>query len=295
MMIAEESILKKHDVDTIPGGIITNNKWAFHTNKSTICSENGLNAIAKRISKSIHNNDEDEYINRVDDRIELYGALLHLPCMIFNKNIISITTPNGMKISLVAEDALKLWVLEHLRCRESGDEINTVSVPFAWNKNNKGDKSGNSDKGESKQNNEIKENEIDAQQTHWDWTFSCTDYCGTIAVPSKDSPSGYKQYITSARYISNAPTTKPSMINSIFPFISSNTNTNTSSTSTITSTTTTTNSKYNASHPNPTDPSPNPTLLQQWETCESSGINKDLLQERDDILFYDDVILYQVC
>lgn len=284
-MIAEESILKKHGVETIPGGIISK-KWGFHTNKSTICSENELNAIAKRICKSIHHG--DEYIDRDDDRIEVHGALLHLPCMIFHKNTLIITAPSGLKVSLFAEDALKLWVLEHLRCNEAGKEINNISVPFAW-KNVKA-------REEADPNPDMLGNSgiIDAQQTHWDWTFSCTDYCSTISTPSKCSPTGYKQYLTSARYISNINANCPTRgaVNSVFPFISNNIDCNNkSSVSDLNSASSATpfqvDSKSEVPYP---DPGANP----QWEAIQTSGINRQMLQEKDDILFYDDVVLYQV-
>ena len=99
---------------------------------------------------------------------------------------------------------------------------------------------------------------------YWDWTF-CTDYCCSISVDtnlslgSSEFSGSARKNIVCGRKLSISTTREPGS-----------------------------GSPLSALGPRP-NPAPH------WMRCQSSGIEMHLLQQREDpILFFDDIMLYQV-
>lgn len=317
-MIADEPTLQKWGATNFEG-CVQYKGWTFKSCKSVISNENSLTTLAKRISSSFHGAEHPE---RDDDRIEVNGALLHLPCMVFGNNILSLqapeTTTDNYKISFVASDALKLWAMEHATAAAKGEPLKLLKVPFAWSQQQSS--SGTADCSKAQDGTSIatatgEEPSTPARHTQWDWTFSTHDYCCTIAKTSLGSRVSTKSAIVGAKRLSAAAGTGAASSTSaagaidntaaaatasapatVFGFLES---LETSSGDARSSPAKAGKGSGSSSASKSTDEGKEEKKGDEgddvcaWEVIEQSGIDGAMLRVQDDILFYDDVTLYQ--
>ena len=133
---------------------------------------------------------------------------LHLPAIVFNNDVIRIQMRGDFQLELKAEDALRMWALQHLSNNEE-KSAPVIQVPYAKEWMEKSVFAQNGDKGEEADAEaagnsssragtqeggggsptstsasdsvfiRVLEN-TDLNKKPWDWTFS-TEYCGTVA------------------------------------------------------------------------------------------------------------------
>lgn len=196
-----------------------------------MADEQELINLQVKISNQCHVDSRD------DDVIVIDGHNLHIPPMIFLKDILSIKHElSSTQFDFNAADAICSWAIKHTK-----PDLEILEVPYAKNWT-------------VEQTNEMK-------QHKWDWTY-CSDYNCTIT----SSITELSSVIVNEGKIIGSSISIPSSINSSNVINSQNTSSSDST-------------NFDCIHLSETSP---------------GGIDLNLLRAQDDILFYDDFILYQV-
>lgn len=223
-VIAEADILLKHGAILLENEISLNkgilyHGWTFRSFHDKMADEQELINLQIKISERCG------VEIRNDDVIVIDGHNLHIPPMIFLKDILTIKhQSSSTQFDFSAADAICSWAIKHTK-----PNLEILEVPYAkhWT---------------IEQTNEMK-------QHKWDWTY-CSDYNCTVT----SSPSSSE---LSSIILNEGKILGPS-INSV-----------------------------------PSTSNENESNNLVFIECLPGGIDLNLLRAQDDILFYDDFILYQ--
>jgi hypothetical protein len=258
--VAEASILSRYGADLIPESIKSSENC-----EGIIYNDWEFKSFHDKILDEIGMNQLARKISdlcdsepREDDKISVKGALLHLPPMVFANDILNIKhIPSGHSICFDSGDALSAWALNHTR---DVSLLEVIKVPYSqqWMENDLLSL-------ESKVNDSIdskKEDSADAEASInngaskiWNWDWT---FCSDYCFSLMKNQENFDTL--SSRDILTA--------------------------SRLTNASKTTDSSSTANF-----------YGVRMLACDEGekGIDKDLLRQREDILFYDELLMYQVC
>jgi hypothetical protein len=257
--------MKKYESDTVSQLLIED--WIFESSHDKICDSNTLIDLARQIENIINNEfSRNELVSNGTnlDSVNVGGLSLRLPPILFLQDFIKASfTKFQASISLNPTDALTSWASQHHPSSVAKLPLNVVQVPYSktWQ-----DRSLTLSSSEGNKNAE--NGQISSQSTSvfnyvakWDWTFS-SDYCCTVSCPYDIDE------------LSTIISTK-TLIDNSNPHLSYYKNTVTERT------------LSDMNH------------RMKWEckAAEVNGLDMDMLRAAGPnapILFYDEVILYQV-
>ena len=245
--------------------------WKFTSRHCKMCNSGDLVTLARRIESSL----ESSPVSADDsDNVMIGDQQLRLPPMIFLTDLFSMDQVGStVKIFLDAGDALTSWAAQHSPEREVLQPLKLIQVPYAklWSARSLGSELG----ADSELEKTCDDNQLSVSTVRrWDWTFS-TDYNCTLADTHSKTAC-----ILSAKMVSEGSIDSPldvsQSLSGKFRIIRSNL----------------------SSEEDETTKSMDGSLFHQaWslERAAVSGIKIEMLKATDmPILFYDEVVLYQV-
>jgi hypothetical protein len=195
---------------------------------------------------------------RDDDVIIINGDNLHLPPMHFPHDILAIAhLPTNTQFTYKAQDSIACWALQHT----TPETLQVLEVPYAknWSNASRVNATAVSASGLNFTSTEEGDASGDGslKQHKWDWTYS-SDYNCTVKYSCVE-----EEFIVRNGNMVSAVSGK------CIP----------------TSTTTSEDTSPDISHNIPG---------KCWIPCSAGGIDMNMLRAKDDILFYDELLLYQV-
>jgi hypothetical protein len=112
-----------------PEDVLIYSGWRFRTRHCKILDSSELNDAAKQIAHTIAEETPS------DDHIRVAGHDLHVPAMIFGKDLFNIETNEDSKqvigIDFNASDALSCWADQHSPDATIRHPVKIVQVPYA--------------------------------------------------------------------------------------------------------------------------------------------------------------------
>lgn len=251
------------------------NGWRFRSCHSTIFNEQEVGKFATSLGRICGADTSNKSNDENDDSICINGVNLHIPPMLFGKDsLICEHVSSNITVKFDATDAITTWAIQHSTpsCIEEclgskaipsiqSGKRSIVQVPFAnqWNQyhiNNTTSINSSTTNATSNKNdnsNSTSSAIANAQVYKWDWTFT-PDYCCTINLKQINPSIDAPHKIISAQQLS-------------------------ASTENISAT--------------PSNVNENGEDKSGFVRSNECGIDRNLLATREDILFYDECLLYQ--
>lgn len=271
--VASKEVLATHGASSIEIGSSTQlhiRNWVFKSSHNSICSSKQLAELARRIESIV--TPEQQLRSSDDDNIHINSFSMRLPPMLFLDDTISASyIPAKVEIKVSASDALTTWASKHSASYMHQYPLSIIQVPYAknWLERSLPNAVFPSSSSTTTPSGQVNANTDtpDIKTTvlpKWDWTFS-SDYCFSVSTSSEAT------ILSGRRLADHLYRTQGNALQ--YPALSS---------SSI------------ACSDNGTD----------WEKMEwvcqpaaHSGLDMNLLRQSgpdSPILFYDEVLLYQV-
>lgn len=284
-VFADDQILSQYGAEKIVTGIddtMNFSGWTFASSHDKMCTSDDLISLARKIESWL----KCPSISADSDNVLIEHLNLRLPPMLFLADIFSVShMESKFSLSLNAEDALLSWASKHTTEYASKRPLDIVVVPYAnlWSQRSLGHVADLSsvvactDMG-TDSNSETCDRPLFpdvriSSSRKWDWTFT-SEYCCTISTTCDTVGIDAPKLVVTAPILSeflnpDRTSTCPS------PGIA------------------VTGSNIGEDGVNLVTSEP----IFEWDIhrAASSGLDNDMLRATDvPILFYDEVVLYQV-
>jgi len=261
--------------------------WVFKSSHDKICSSQQLSQLARHIESIISpemttttTTNQSSMTSFDDDNIHINSFSMRLPPMLFLQDALSVSyIPGKIQLKVNASDALTAWAAKHSASYMKQYPLTVAQVPYAktWLERSLPNVAKQIVIAASSATSQTNSNVVETSPPEikttllpkWDWTFA-SDYCFSVSNNSSVST------ILSGRRLADHQYSTPG---TSLQYTSQSSSSSSSSSS----------SRSSTSGPEMT----------KW-TCEAatqSGLDMNLLRQSgpdSPILFYDQVLLYQV-